>query len=391
MTQRERTLAIFLGVFLVGIGGYTTIVTQVWRPMVERNKRIDRLTKVRDDLLRQAKYQEAARENWREVTTRTLGVKPLEAQTMFYDDVAKMWREAGLTEMRLSPRAHRTERKGDRVGFVEITIAADGKGTLPQVVDFLERFYARPYYGRVDSLSLDPVESQIKTVRAGSGSRSPNLNRRGGRGGDRGESGGSDGGEEPVLTVGIDLTTLILPEVGKDLSAPLDPNMLRDPGQQSPLPEYDRIAEANILKLYREPPVREVVQAPPRETPVEQETPVAPPPPRGPPPTPWDEFVLVGSRSLNGEPVVDVRDPRDELGPLRHYRPNDSVHDGTIVLIHPVGMVVRKWNSEGGGEDYVYKLGDKFGERVLLDQQRHPDLFREVQIALGLAQVDAGN
>ncbi len=395
MTQRERFLSILMAAAFVIVGGYTAISTQIIRPMQERHTRIDRLTKVRDDLLRQARHLQTARTNWQERTGRTLSADWREAQRVFYDDLHALGRAAGLTDLRLNPRQPRVERKGDRVDFSELTVAIDARGTLAQLTDFLQRFYRRPYYARIDSLRLIPAPEHLQQAQPRpAASRTPPRNNR--RPGERAPASGG-GGASParsaddsdlVLTVTLELTTLVLPQVATAPSKPLDPNVLHDeqalaladPGRLASTPaDYDRIPEVNIFKLYREPPPVVVTPDPP---PPVARAPDTPKPPPGPPPIPWGEFVLIGTRSLDGEAVVDVRDPRAASGPATPYVLNAEIHDGTIVLIHPIGMVVRVWNADGSGTDWVYKLGKPFSAREVLDPELHPELYHEVQIAL---------
>ena len=98
-----------------------------------------------------------------------------------------------------------------------------------------------------------------------------------------------------------------------------------------------------------------------------------------------DQVYLVGTEVRNGEYVASVLDERSADQPTAEYRVQDRFEpDGTVVLIHRLGIVIRTEDSDGDDEtttvDYFYPLGVNFKQRERLNASRHPEIARDPRL-----------
>lgn len=80
-----------------------------------------------------------------------------------------------------------------------------------------------------------------------------------------------------------------------------------------------------------------------------------------------EHLAVVGTTALGGRTLAYVRDDRDPQAGMQHLRVGDALDNGTIVLIHPRGVVVRcaATNSDAP-TDYFYEIGQTFSSRTPL-------------------------
>ena len=78
------------------------------------------------------------------------------------------------------------------------------------------------------------------------------------------------------------------------------------------------------------------------------------------------------------EPFIFVRDERKLSEPPREVRLNEPLDDGTLVLIHRTGTVVRVMgrNPADPAKLYFYALGKRFTEREELSAGKNAELFQ---------------
>lgn len=367
MTPRERLLSYSVIGTLALAAGTTLVRSRVVRPMREMSQRVVELEQRRETLVNRIRQREIVIANWQKRTERTLGVSAIEAQQRFRFDVQKLLEAAGVTGFVTDPLDPYEERKGFRKGFVELPVSVRGEMTLEQLVHFLREFYRRPYVSRVTTLSLSMPASAASAART----TTP-------------RKGAAQTTTEPRLSVlRLILTTLVLPGAPEAPSRPLDAAALNDPDElrrldprvlaAADLEEYDEIARTNVFKLYVEPP--RVAERPPPDPRKADEPPR--PPPRRDPREHADKLRLVATTSLNGEPVAWVEDERRKSEPPAQYRLNDSFDDGRLVLIHPLGVVVRVPAAAEEGRplsiDYFYSPEKKFTERLELKSRAPSD------------------
>ncbi len=371
MKKSEKTLAGCLVAVLAVFMGYKIVHSMIVVPREELGRAIaraeDRLEKRR---ARRRQHDQIVAQ-WTGATARTLGADYKIAQDRFREDVAVLLDRNKLTEDRsIAAYKERREKKGPARGFVEVPIAVRVTGKLSDLVNFLRDLYQRPYLVRVDKLS---VQAELKKKKKGS------------------KAGAAGGNRDPRLNISMTLSTLVLPKLPKVAHPTFDLADLRNPEKAEKLlasarrlssrPEaYSEITKVNPFRIWEPPRPKAVAKKPPKRTePKPKHTPPKPPPRRN-----AEKWVLVGTAS-DGRPVAYVSNEDDLAAPLREYRLNAKVDDGTLVLIVPEGMVVRVRRKVGRRtttHDYFYALGKSFKERVEVRPDKHPEIHRMLRLAL---------
>jgi hypothetical protein len=290
----------------------------------------------------------------------------------------------------------------------------DGLATVDELVRFLEELYRRPYPIRVRSLSVTPDESaanpRTASATAASGRSNGSAGSRDRRPGssagaaresepaaarvDRAPRSGSSGADTRV-TINLTATTLVVPlfksykhdALGDDPSAWPEgpPRLARDHNG------YAAMASALQFTKWRPPPPEPPPT--PRETPVAATRPVTEPRPivRVDPRKDADKKVVVGVTSLHGQRYAYVRDDTSRAGLTERVGASEPLDDGTLLLVHPRGLVVRVLrdtatpHAEDGVEaepsatiDYWYPLGKSFKEREEFRPDSHPEVAAEL-------------
>jgi len=271
------------------------------------------------------------------------------AKVALFDEVATLLKRHELTE------GHRITQGTPRKlksGLVEVSSRVHAEGSLESVVGFMRDLRQKPYLARLSNVSLRAEE--------GSSTRRT-----------RGRGRGSN--EPATLAVSVTVTTLVLPKLkGTKHLAP-------DPNQPAPTylaygPEvYDEIARVNFFQKY-EPPRRHT-------GPTTKPGP-GPGPPPPPPPPPRPNMKVVGVESLYGDLIASVLDEDHREEPLAEYHLNDDIDDGTLVLVHRKGIVVRvpkRGGADEETEDYFYPVGSSFRDRVRLEEA-DPQIIRELHL-----------
>lgn len=366
MTIRERNLAIGVVGALVLFGGYGFVQSAVIAPRAQLSKELnDERTRAGSQETREGD-QKITFAAWEKQMRRTLGVDADKVSGNFRDDVSDLLKKHKLTrDLTISPRDARIVQKSIRKGFSELSLQVSVKGSLENLVEFLDDFYRRPYQKRVTRLSLG-LEGG-----AGSAMAEPKAG--------KGAKGAAAARPEPVLNISMTLTTLMLPRIeNKDWKALKQPTFdPKNPGETPPdalaseLPEYAKISKPNPFEMYVEQ--KTVVQVTSKSVEGEHR----PPPP--PPPPPRPNHVLVYTTSLDGAPVAFVDESGKKTSAPVEKHLNEKVDDGMLVLVHPQGMVVRT-HPRGGGDPkyYFYPLGASFKDRIEAPEfdADYPDVAR---------------
>jgi hypothetical protein len=369
MTQRERILMAGVAGLIAVTGGAALVRSYILRPLREKRETLAALQARREELLLRLRHEAAALEGWRRKTAATLHASPFEASQLFREDMEKVLERSGLANRTVRLLTPSREAKGMREGFMVLRVSASGEGTLGQVVAFLREYYQRPYLTRITKFALSAPE-QIR----GGARPAPRARR----------ETAATAGDEPKITVKIEAAALLLPKLAGVPHTPLDPNRPDREGLR-PLVDgedekYDEVVRANIFKLYQPPPPPVAARTDANDKPPPSER---PPPP--PPPDRYEKMVLVATTALDGHPVAWVRDDAHPAEPPSRFRLNDQVHDGRIVLIHPLGMVVRvhRPDEPAAVVDYFYALDKSFRERVPLNPVDHAEIVRELRLVFG--------
>jgi hypothetical protein len=109
-----------------------------------------------------------------------------------------------------------------------------------------------------------------------------------------------------------------------------------------------------------------------------------------PPSPPVGQWRVASTVAIDGELRVYVIDPNDDLEPPKRFTLNDRVDGGRIVLIRPTGMVVAR-SDRDDEKFWFYKLGKHFEDKQEVTEADFPELWDEVQLAIGRAEESDSN
>lgn len=363
MTGNEKKLLAAFGGVVGVYFGYMTLDSLYITPRRELADKVAAEENRLRTLLDEMDKTKATNADWTRQTQRTLSLKRDEAQLVFRDQIAKLLEKHQLHfGHSLSPQQPREIKKDSRKGFVELPLQMSIEGKLANLTAFLEDVQKLPYYVSVDKLVLNASAADQGLTGSSTG-----KDKKGAR-----PAASKDG---PTLRAELRLSSLVLPKV------PDVAHLVSDPGKEGAEPalkprdaegSYATVAATNVFRPYAAPeplPVKVTETKPPEAKP----GPVAPPPP------PRDTRVLVGTPSLNGEPVAFLRDELKKSDAPEELRLNASVGDngkGKLVLVHPKGIVIRVAEpNDAPPKNYFVALGQKISEREELTAQAHPDVY----------------
>lgn len=348
MTGREKILAGVVGGAVALAGGSGLVRLAVIEPLRSLNKSLETAAEKKANLEDFVEQHQHVAEEWQAYTARTFSESVEKVKVSFFSEVARLLERHDLTEERsITPRTPRKLKSG----LVEVSLQVRAQGSLESVVGLMRDLRQKPYLARLSnvSLSAEKGSSARKTRGRGRGSNEP-----------------------ATLVVSMTATTLVLPKLKGTKHQPPDPNQPA-PTYLAYGPEaYDEIAEVNFFQKYRKPPPpRPEVTT--RETIAQtSETQVRPPP--------RPNMRVVGVESLYGDLIASVLDEDHREEPLAEFRLNDRIDDGTLVLVHPKGIVVRVAKREGVDEeteDYFYPIGSSFRDRLRLEEA-DPEIRHEL-------------
>lgn len=410
---RERTLAILVGIVVIGGLGYQFVNWAVVQPIATAQKNLKTASERRDLLAAKVQARSRTEKEWTSKASLTLALSGKDAGHRFSRDLEQMLDHAGLSEGR-SIAVLAEQRPAS--GFIEQPVNITVKGTVDELARFLDELYRRPYPVRIRSLTVNPEEQSSNAAKPGSTPNRPAAASRerksspttNGKNGEKPATAsttnkperlpvrGSSGGGDARVVINLTATTLVIPpfkafkhnSLGDDPSAwPEGPlRLARDRDA------YVAMASANQFTKWRPPPPPAdppVTSRPVASTaPAHESKPIVKIDPR----KDADKKVVVGVTSLHGERYAYVRDDTSREGATERIRASEPLDDGTLLLIHPRGLVVRviRDNAVSSEDDesditatidYWYPLGKSFKDREEFQPESHPE------VALELARV----
>lgn len=373
MNQREKLLASCVA-GVVGISiGYTLIKSQVYEPGKKLTADIKKETELRDRLQVRLNGADKTVQTWRKQTGQTLSDDWFAAHQAFREDVSLLLKRNNLTdELKISKYKERIEKKGAREGFVELPLSVRVNGRLGDLDNFLKDYFQRPYFVRLDKLTLGAEQTRKSKKK-------------------------KSGPAEPKLSIVMTLSTLVLPKVEDADHPTFDLAALNDPDPEAePVPasaarlrredpvEYNEIAHVNFFKIYESPPPPKTKIEPKSKQVVEKPEP-PPPPPKLDPRRDAHKFVVSGMGWLDDGPIAYIVKTDQPGDPPDEYRLNDEIDDGRLVLVVPEGLVVRVTGERGRhqlAKNYFYPLGSTFKDREEVDPSEHPKIARQLRVVL---------
>lgn len=392
MTQRERILAISMGVVVGGAALFWVGRTAIFGPIEALKTGIKNAgteqTKLRS---REAELRDA-RAKYIAHTRRTLHGDPKEAQLLFSDSLHKLLHRNGLADdptskaTKITPGSFAYDKYSE---FYEVPLSITASGTLSELVNFLCDFYRLPYMARLERVTITADPAVIAAAVAGdrggatggSGTRRAGLRNRG----TAGRPGTQVGPDGPELTITIKATTLVMPKLKdeKEHAVIADPHVEDQAYARLPQEKevYAEVFRKSLFKPWQP-------EQPPEQTP--PDVVVKPPDEQV---TPEQHTEVVNARlnadrmfvravdALAGNPLALVVDESNPGALAVTYHNDDALDDGKILLIHRRGLVVRSPDTHGGHMDYFYPLGKSFADREALSPEEHPQIWRALEEA----------
>jgi len=351
MNQREKILAIAVGVFSAGFLGYLSVKGLLLEPAAKADREIARLSSDIDTYAaRNGKlksYQASLTAMWQ----KTLGDDPDVVSETVRDRLTQVLERTALTgNLTLQPLPV----KLNRDYYKEIGWRVQAEGPLSSVVNFLYLLEGEPYLHRVDDLEVVPTQNR------------------------------------PVVRMQIRYVTLIFPSPAGAASRPASqPSEIR-PSVDLDDPIHDKYQVIVSRDLFRP-----YIPRPPAPTPVA--APNNPPAPQPEAPS-ESRFVVVGLPSWGQEEDINVRDDRSRA--FHRYKIGDSLAGGTIAMIdytpmplpgEPEKISTSRVIIKIGQEYWAIELGQNFGQKHRLKPSDLPEKLRGATSAPAAAAMAGGS
>lgn len=152
MNQRERILAIAVGVMLVAVVGWF-VEGYISSQFTQRRTDISSLEKEIKKFKRQIMLGQGAAHTISEFEQRSLPSNPEIARSHYHDWLASELGKAGLIEQDVKAKQSQVEKDL----YVLQTFDVSAKGTLPQTIDLLHAFYSVDWLHRIRTLTIKPI------------------------------------------------------------------------------------------------------------------------------------------------------------------------------------------------------------------------------------------
>lgn len=154
MNQRERMLALVVGIF-----GFFIVAFFGWRYVDGQFRtRRTKISGLEADIKRfkmQAFQGAQATAKLADYEAQSLPPDHETARSLYSDWLLAEVGKAGLTEQQVEPKT--AQKEGEL--FISQSYLVSGKGTLPQIIDFLHAFYSVDYLHRLRLVMLKPIKN----------------------------------------------------------------------------------------------------------------------------------------------------------------------------------------------------------------------------------------
>jgi len=332
MNQREKILAIAVGVVLAILVGNFLVNRVLLGPLNKANDRIAGVQKEIDGYNRQLKYQKQVLGDWTNASRQSLSDNPEKAPIALSERITMLISAAGLHANK-QPVGVAPIKGGGDIWYYPIAINLSGKGTLAQIVKFLELFYMEPYNVKITSLTLQ-------------------------------RSGGSNSDQLSFNNCRIE-TLVPGPPPVKAPAVEVRPVTHPVPTLSGPS-RYARIPDRDIFQ--------------PKKT----RLPVTPPNPN--PPSPGARTgpgtIIADSSGRPGD-VIGTTVIGDQMGAyirnrsgIEWYKVEDALENGMkVVYVHPLGVVVK----DPLGRILYVEIGSNLDQTAPLTADALPELYEAYQ------------
>ena len=159
MKQREKNLAIIMGVVALGLGGYYMIWPKVILPFIELPKRIEAKQAELEKIKAEAAGVEKDLASYAEYVSRSGGTDADKVKDDFNARLGLLMQECGLRNQKVTPKKPIEDRK-TQISTVSYSIS--GEGNWASMIDFVKQFYAMPQVSQLTNLKLSPGGSSSR-------------------------------------------------------------------------------------------------------------------------------------------------------------------------------------------------------------------------------------
>lgn len=388
MTQRERWLGMLFGGTVAGLALWWGVNHMIVTPFKNVQAGIRSARNVGIELENKLREYAKVSENWQVRTHKTLAVDPKDAQLRFTENTNLLLERHGLLngpsgrETKVTPGSlvH------DKNGFWTVPITVQASGTLKAIVGYLIDFYRQDYLSRIDRIDMQVDQGAITAFEKSKPGAAPKRGKGGPANGPAGPAIGPDG---PPINVTIYASTVTLPSVARIKPTPIEQIEELENGRlRYPVSTYAEIVQDNLFAPYQPPPppppppaTQQAQIAATQPEPQKTIVPVVVTPPRDAP----EQHLLLGTTVLNGEALAYVKDERHPGDELTKYHLDDPIDDGTLLMIHQRGIVVRAKQPDGRKVDYFYPIRvpnpASFADREELTPVNHPEVYEALERA----------
>jgi len=334
MNKREKILASVVGAIIVVFLGQVAVRSIFLGRLKEKN---DLIAAMDEDIAKKKRVLEARNRlvrSWRSVSQKALSDDPDIANRLLLERVTTLTTEAQLADVSRQPVQIMPEKQGQTTLYYKVAVNLTGKGTLAQIVKFLEMFYQEPYIVKITGFSLKPE---------GSGQMMMFSNCR----------------IETIVPAKPELDG-IPPVTSRPTITGSNP-----PVKSQANSRYTMIVDRNIFNVKAPEPPRAIVKdvpPPPRDTGFEAAQVVGPVDPNG---RPGD---IVGTTVLGSQAGVYVRNP----GGVKWYKVSDQLENQmTVTFVHPLGIILK----DPLGRTLYVEIGRNIDQAAPLTREVLPELF----------------
>ncbi len=340
MNKRERILLIAVVVIASVFMGKTIINTVILGPIRKVDQQILAVNQKIEKKDTQLRNRKRALQEWVNLDKQCISQDPETDKRLFIERIGALIRASGLQNPIVKPLTVSAKRKAGIERYYSIAVNLTADGTLKQITQFLEMFYAEPYLSKISAVSLKA------------------------------------GGKGEILKLRkCRLEAIVLPRVAQalnhaELQAASRPALLAEaPTLPSEPDRYAAIYQKNIFN-----PPRKAKPTPTRATGRPSQARRGGKPKPGPSPevrSNGDGEKIVGTVAYGGQKAVYVRNRQG----TDLYKLGQQLAGQQIVLVHPLGVVLQ----DSDNNSVYVEIGQNISTAAPLDSSAAPELYRAWQ------------
>lgn len=337
MNKREKILAILVGIFVVLFIGRSIVKSFFLDPLNEKDRQIESIQK--DNQKKKARIDTRNRliRAWRNYDQRSLDREPTKAFLTLNARITNIINSSGLKEGVSVKPVPINMKKGNGVDWYwPIAVNLSARGTLDQIVRFMEMVYQEPYNIKITGLTIRPEGKN--GILAISNCRIESI--------------------VPAKPVSLSITEKPLQEI-----TATQPAIKLLPDSQ-----YAMISRGNIFVPAPPPPPPPPVVVTPQPTTGPQPAVTAPVVSSGPG-RPGD---VVGTFAVGTQHGVYVRNQTE----VQWYKVGERLTNNMeLTFVHPLGIVFL----DPSGQAKYAEIGQNINQAQMLSLQAIPELYQAYQ------------